>query len=65
MIQLGENHLSGIIPAAFFNLSSLNIFNVAENELHGKLPSNLGDRLPHLEHLLFGRRANSSAADPR
>ncbi|KAL6654951.1 hypothetical protein ACP70R_008416 [Stipagrostis hirtigluma subsp. patula] len=53
-VDLGENHPSGTIPQTFFNMCSLIRFRVTMNELHGMLPSHLGDQLPNLQYLLLG-----------
>ncbi|KAB5538985.1 hypothetical protein DKX38_016518 [Salix brachista] len=47
------NNLSGTIPPSMYNLSSLTFFSVAINQFHGSLPSDLGQKLPSLEVLLF------------
>jgi len=47
------NNLSGTIPPSIYNLSSLTLFSVAINQFHGSLPSDLGQKLPSLEVLVF------------
>ncbi|KAG5237802.1 LRR receptor serine/threonine-protein kinase [Salix suchowensis] len=47
------NNLSGTIPPSMYNLSSLTLFSVASNQFHGSLPSDLGQKLPSLEVLVF------------
>ncbi|XP_008345545.3 probable LRR receptor-like serine/threonine-protein kinase At3g47570 [Malus domestica] len=49
-----SNHLSGMIPSTIYNISSIYNFSVAENQLHGELPRNLGTMLPNLVRLLCG-----------
>jgi hypothetical protein len=53
-LDLGKNHFSGSIPKTLFNISSLILFRVTKNELHGMLPSDLGVHLPNLKYLCLG-----------
>ncbi|KAJ9174643.1 hypothetical protein P3X46_013266 [Hevea brasiliensis] len=51
IIGLGVNKFLGIIPPVIYNISSINIFSMAVNMLHGSLPSDMGILLPHLRRL--------------
>ncbi|CAN1276752.1 Probable LRR receptor-like serine/threonine-protein kinase At3g47570 [Linum perenne] len=46
--QLFGNFLTGTIPSAIYNISSLYFFAVAQNQLHGQLPPDVGLKLPNL-----------------
>jgi Leucine-rich repeat (LRR) protein len=43
-----------MFPPSLFNLSSLHYFYAAVNQLHGRLPSNLGKSLPSIQELVIG-----------
>ncbi|GKV33879.1 hypothetical protein SLEP1_g42325 [Rubroshorea leprosula] len=47
-LQLSGNNLSGEVPLSIYNLSSLHLLSFAENQLHGRIPSNVGFTLPNL-----------------
>ncbi|KAK1377935.1 Protein kinase domain-containing protein [Heracleum sosnowskyi] len=50
-LELFSNKLSGMIPASVFNLSLLNVFNLADNQLQGSIPSDFGLTLPNLQKI--------------
>jgi Leucine-rich repeat (LRR) protein len=52
---LGENGLSGRIPTAVFNQSSIETLSLEWNMLGGTLPPNIGDIFPNLEELILMR----------
>ncbi|KAL5799687.1 hypothetical protein ACOSQ4_032571 [Xanthoceras sorbifolium] len=41
-LGLASNNLIGTVPPSLYNLSSVRIFSVSDNQLDGSLPSNLG-----------------------
>ncbi|KAF8020047.1 hypothetical protein BT93_G0672 [Corymbia citriodora subsp. variegata] len=49
MLILGMNKFVGTIPISIFNISTMAIFNVADNQLEGGFPSDLGLPLPNLK----------------
>ncbi|XP_077226017.1 receptor kinase-like protein Xa21 isoform X1 [Tasmannia lanceolata] len=51
-IGLSVNLLSGTVPSSFYN--NLSFLEVADNQLHGTLPPNIGFSLPKLQYLLLG-----------
>ena len=53
-LLLGGNRLSGRIPEALMNLSSLRQLAMPVNLLHGPLPPRIGDFLPSLRLLYLG-----------
>ncbi|CDP11037.1 unnamed protein product [Coffea canephora] len=48
------NRFTGPIPSKLFNVSSLRVISMVENDLSGSLPSSLGAMLPNLEELYIG-----------
>ncbi|XP_057990177.1 LRR receptor-like serine/threonine-protein kinase EFR [Hevea brasiliensis] len=61
IIALGSNNLSGIIPPAIYNISSITIFSMYDNSLHGSLPSNIGHLLPYLQRMqIWGNHFSGS-----
>ncbi|KAL7610516.1 hypothetical protein Lser_V15G10003 [Lactuca serriola] len=52
-LGLGEMGLVGVFPSFLFNLSKLQLLNFPENQLVGRLPSNLCVSQPHLQRLEF------------
>ncbi|PRQ56418.1 putative protein kinase RLK-Pelle-LRR-XII-1 family [Rosa chinensis] len=49
-----KNALEGNIPMAVFNMSSLIILALLQNNLKGRLPDNMCQNLPHLQTLALG-----------
>ncbi|KAL5734403.1 hypothetical protein ACOSP7_032264 [Xanthoceras sorbifolium] len=49
-LGLASNNLIGTVPPSLYNLSSVRIFSVSDNQLDGSLPSNLGLTLPNLQY---------------
>jgi len=61
VLQLSVNNLSGLLPPSLLsNLSSLYYFYVAENKLHGRLPSDLGNGLPSMLYAISSTVNNQS-----
>ncbi|KAF6986962.1 hypothetical protein CFC21_004646 [Triticum aestivum] len=52
--NLALNNLSGMIPPSLYNWSSLEVFDVGVNMLHGSIPDDIGSRFPKLESLYLG-----------
>jgi Leucine-rich repeat (LRR) protein len=51
---LAQNNLSVTIPPLIYNISSIFTFSVAQNQLHGRLPPDVGLTLPNLERFWGG-----------
>ncbi|CAL5432176.1 unnamed protein product [Camellia sinensis] len=51
-LQLSANNLSSMVPTSLYNISSIYLFSISSNQLHGILPPYLGLYLPNL--LAFG-----------
>nr|XP_028957507.1 putative receptor-like protein kinase At3g47110 [Malus domestica] len=43
-----------MVPSSIYNISSIEIFSVVSNQLHGELPPNLGTMLPNLVQFYCG-----------
>ncbi|KAG2663695.1 hypothetical protein I3760_16G045300 [Carya illinoinensis] len=60
VLSLDNNNLTGI-PPSIFNLSSIKIFEVGDNKLHGSLPWDMGITLPNLQEFsIFGNQFSGS-----
>ncbi|XP_057459453.1 receptor kinase-like protein Xa21 [Actinidia eriantha] len=51
---MSSNRLSGRIPSNIFNISTLEMLDLAMNNLSGYLPSSIGRRLPNIKVILLG-----------
>ncbi|CAI0468513.1 unnamed protein product, partial [Linum tenue] len=61
ILELGGNKLSGLIPSAIFNISSMKKMGFSNNKLLGNLPPTLGSQLPYLECLsVWGNSLNET-----
>lgn len=49
-LDLGDNSLSGTIPAEFADLLLLQRFELRQNDLHGPIPARVGPRWFHIDH---------------
>lgn len=58
------NNLSGLFPLSLYNQSSLYRLSVASNNLHGRLPADLGRSLPSMQRFLFGINQFSGVLPP-
>lgn len=55
MLSLGDNDLTGTIPAALGRLANLTHLNLVDNQLSGQIPAELGN-LTKLEQLYLGNK---------
>jgi len=53
-VSFSSNQFSGTIPPSIFNLSSVTILNVGNNQIQGSLPWDLGITLPNLRTFSVG-----------
>ncbi|XP_030963548.1 probable LRR receptor-like serine/threonine-protein kinase At3g47570 [Quercus lobata] len=51
--HIGLNRLSSRIPPSIFNMSSLIVFDVGDNQIQGHLPSDIGITLPNIEEIFI------------
>ncbi|KAL8511696.1 hypothetical protein ACS0TY_018210 [Phlomoides rotata] len=51
-LGIQNNHLSGLIPSAIYNISTLHILALKSNELSGSLPHDICHNLPFLQGIL-------------
>lgn len=52
-ISVESNALTGSIPLAIFNMSSLKRMGLTSNKLSGSLPDNICQNLPRLQEVVF------------
>lgn len=53
-----------MVPLALYNISSLYLVSLYENELEGRLPANLGFTLPKLRSFYIGKNRFSGSFPP-
>ncbi|PRQ29197.1 putative non-specific serine/threonine protein kinase [Rosa chinensis] len=54
ILSRGQNNLNGVIPSSIFNMSTIRIISLVDNQLSGSLPTNIGLGLPDLQKLFLG-----------
>ncbi|XP_026408767.1 probable LRR receptor-like serine/threonine-protein kinase At3g47570 [Papaver somniferum] len=47
-LDITSNKLSGIVPSSLYNISSLEVFSLMFNQLHGTIPFDIGLTLPNI-----------------
>ncbi|XP_037467398.1 putative receptor-like protein kinase At3g47110 [Triticum dicoccoides] len=63
-VFLGQNRLSGRVPATLFNLSKLIILDLSTNKLRGTLPYDIGNLSVALQWLVLGANNLSGTVPP-
>ncbi|XP_042415359.1 receptor kinase-like protein Xa21 [Zingiber officinale] len=53
-LQISGSNISDTIPTPLYNLTSLRYFAAAGNQLHGRLPADIGSMLSNLQILFLG-----------
>ncbi|CAN6355867.1 unnamed protein product, partial [Urochloa humidicola] len=53
VLDLTYNNLSGMVPSAIYNLSSLKYLGLGNNGFVGSLPSTMGNTLPKIEKIIM------------